>query len=220
MESDRFIVTGSGRSGTRYVAFLLASLGMNVGHERVWNGEHPREASWDDALEGEVGWEAAAHLDDFDGPVIHVVRYPLRVMNSRVLTGWYQTKHTDNPYRDELVAFSDEVVGWSEGETNIERAILHWTRWCAMIDQHTDHRFKVESLNTPEMLDELVVATGHPVRQDYWVDFALRAVPQNTNQHTTKQAVTWEAVQEHAAPQYVESLVRLAEEYGYDVESP
>ena len=76
----RFLVTGSGRSGTRYTASLLGALGLDLRHESLGS-------------EGIVSWYVAAGADEVPygppssrlvfGHVFHQVRHPLRINDYR-----------------------------------------------------------------------------------------------------------------------------------------
>jgi hypothetical protein len=102
----KYLVTGCGRSGTVYMAKLLTSLGVPCGHETIFDfdgieraleriaGSIPLKLSetslrakedWVDVntIVADASYMAAPYLDFFpDATIIHVVRHPVKVINS------------------------------------------------------------------------------------------------------------------------------------------
>lgn len=85
-----FVVTGCPRSGTQYAARVLQQLGYDCPHERSFNpwqaifaGEH------DDSPWGDSSWLAVPYLGWLppETAIVHLVRDPLRTINSIVGTG-------------------------------------------------------------------------------------------------------------------------------------
>lgn len=87
MDDLKYIVAGTGRSGTGYVSRLLTELGSRCGHEVVFTPWGIR--GWvakQCGLDGEAAWTSFPYLKLFKGPVVHVVRHPLRVIRSRFVS--------------------------------------------------------------------------------------------------------------------------------------
>lgn len=106
MESLKFIITGTGRCGTLYMANLFTSMGFPCSHEAVFTpngidwakevlgGERPRESSKisegkrcvpfgkNKKFVAESSHMAAPFLKQIDSRVIHVVRHPKEVVAS------------------------------------------------------------------------------------------------------------------------------------------
>ena len=72
-----FLVTGSGRSGTKYLATLLRSCGLNVGHEQWWTLDPSRTAD----LDGDVSWMGCFD-HSYNGPIYLQARNPLSCIPS------------------------------------------------------------------------------------------------------------------------------------------
>ena len=92
-----FVITGTPRSGTTYVASLLQELGVDCTHERcfdpwqvIFAEERPNTDPW-----GDSSWLAVPHLDDLprSTSVVHVVRDPLKAINSIIGTGQLDWPH-------------------------------------------------------------------------------------------------------------------------------
>src|SRR5215510_14389698 len=79
----RFLVVGSGRSGTRYASELFTALDIPCGHEAMFTGGHQGE------LVGDASFGAVAFLDRFTGQVFHQVRHPLAVLRSILATEFF-----------------------------------------------------------------------------------------------------------------------------------
>lgn len=112
MEGLKFIITGTGRCGTLYMANLFTSMGFPCSHEAVFtpkgidwakevlSGKQPRTSS--KISEGkrcipfgknvdfvaESSYLAAPFIGEFDAKVIHVVRHPTKVVASLVGDGF------------------------------------------------------------------------------------------------------------------------------------
>lgn len=82
--ATRFLITGCGRSGTRFISETLTASGVPCGHEAVFTPTGMRP--WNESR-GESSWFAAARLPYVPErvPVIHVVRHPRAVAAS-----WYR----------------------------------------------------------------------------------------------------------------------------------
>ena len=75
----RFVIVGTGRSGTRYISEVLTASGIRCGHEQWWGlgGRSMR-------LDGDASWLATFQLDGYRGRVFHQVRDPIKVIRSLV----------------------------------------------------------------------------------------------------------------------------------------
>lgn len=78
-----FLVTGVGRSGSKFVAHALTTAGIPTGHERVYAPQDIKRRRKPREYVGEVSWLAIPHLP-VDVPTIHATRHPLDVMTSLV----------------------------------------------------------------------------------------------------------------------------------------
>ena len=157
----KYIVTGTGRCGTVYMARVLTSLGVPCGHESIFNQAKPgviekrvfgeRKPTMSKCA-GNHGW---VHLNDIvadssymalpylnkfnlqDVPVIHVVRNPLSVISSFIKDLQYFQGLKENPFNKR---------GWeqwmwhhckslSSVENPIERACSYLLEWNGRIEK-------------------------------------------------------------------------------------
>lgn len=92
----KFVVTGSGRSGTEYIALTLSAAGLRCGHEAVF-GPRTRTTPAFGAWDGDASWLAAPFLAALPSStvVLHQVRHPFAVISS-----WYGLRFLadDGPY--------------------------------------------------------------------------------------------------------------------------
>jgi len=157
----KFIVTGTGRSGTVYMARILTSLGVQCGHESVFNQGKEREVvgrvyGFVDLTISKVadnqGWLELENIVADSSymavpylrheivesiPVIHVVREPLAVISSFVKDLHYFQLLEDNKFNKDG---NWEEWMWSQVpelnmyESPIERACCFWTIWNTKIE--------------------------------------------------------------------------------------
>lgn len=78
-----FLITGCGRSGTKYVAERLNSSGISCGHEKIFTVYGPSQVDFD-KYDGDSSWFAAPFLEILPTklPVLHIVRNPVKVVKS------------------------------------------------------------------------------------------------------------------------------------------
>jgi hypothetical protein len=143
----RVLVTGCGRSGTRYTTFVLRRLGLDVPHERLGRDGL---ASWTmavDARERPFGPSSAAVRFDH---VFHQVRHPLAVIRSVATFG------------PDSWAFVYDHTPCSPGDPLVVRGAKYWLHWTAHADRLATWSYRVEAL--AEALPELCSRLGVPHR--------------------------------------------------------
>ena len=164
----KFLVTGSGRSGTRYTALLLSELGLDVRHESLGS-------------EGIVSWYAATDSDAVPyGPpssrlvfrhVFHQVRHPLRVIPSLATL------------RPETWAFVARHVPCSPDDPPLVRCAKLWLHWNLLAERRAEWRYRIEDL--PDIFDEFCRRFGVPCDRR-----ALERLPRDVNTRPPRLA-TW-----------------------------
>jgi hypothetical protein len=170
MRRLRYLVTGTGRSGTVYLANLLTSASIPCGHEAIFTpgglpeararleGRTPINVSdislascgdWLPStaeLAAESSYMAAPFLDDplLAGTcIIHVVRHPLQVISSFVVgLGYFYEPYPTDFWQEFIYAYLPELrQDWHP----LERAALYYVRWNRVIEErsHGKKRFFV-----------------------------------------------------------------------------
>jgi hypothetical protein len=218
---QRFLVTGTGRCGTGYVAQLLTRLGLPTGHEQVYNPHSLSTGEFRWGVErGEASWLAAPFLAHFQGDAVHLVRHPLDVIGSFAGIGFFARRPGDPAYEYTRWAFAgaglepppddDDALDPARRERlAVARAAAHYVRWNRLIERHARWRFRVESLDAPSVraLTELL---GAP-RREALVRSVLASLPRDVNARARRE-VGWGDVPGELRGE----LAGLAREYGYD----
>jgi hypothetical protein len=207
-----FVVTGTPRSGTKYMASLLRELGYNSTHERCFDPWHmlfaeerPDEAPW-----GDSSWLAVPYLRDLPPAtrVIHVVRDPVSSINSIIGTGQLDWPHDYRTFiahhwRDDRDWWPDELAGPGES---------FWHDWNARIESSGRVSLQVQLETVCEHLDTLCnVIDPERVIDPRLPDVAVHRVSRRTN---TRPHLETSPV---LTPASLDRRTRaLARRYGYD----
>jgi hypothetical protein len=205
-----FVVTGTPRSGTKYVARLLREVGFHCTHERYFNPWEVivRSGRLDSRRRGDSSWLAAPYLSALPETVkvFHVVRDPLAAVNSIIGTGqidWpadYRTFIARHCWGDENYWPAD-VAGDAQH---------FWLRWNAMIEEsgRVLRRFHLESLASS--LTDLVRDIDPQRAESLDVQAVLGAMPPTVNARPHLGAARL------TRAELTPELCAVARAYGYD----
>lgn len=155
----KVLVTGCGRSGTKFTALLLQRLGLDVRHEKLGRDGI---AAWPLAVRTPTTpWGPAVAPERF-GEIFHQVRHPLAVIRSVVTfkpDSWtYVYAHTSASAADPLVL----------------RGAKYWLEWNEHAERIATWRYRIEDVAA--VFDELCE------RLDVTADWsALERLPADTN---------------------------------------
>ena len=205
-----FVVTGTPRSGTRYVARVLQKLGFDCHHERHFTPWDviTEDCRLNDIPWGDSSWLAAPflHMLPATTKVFHVVREPLHTLNSIIGTGqidWpddYRTFIAKHCWNDEN--YWPKNVGLD--------AQTFWVRWNLMIERsgRVNRRFRVEEI--PAALLGIAADIGGSGISARDIAGVLDAVPRNVNtrEHDSSLRLT--------RSDLTDECVEMARRYGYD----
>ena len=229
MRHRPFLITGCGRSGTRYVADLLTSLGVPTGWEATLNPFYPTHKARDYPFllrrlrfHGDANWLATAYLSRVPGSVIvfQQVRHPLRVVRSLLSLRFFGDDYLApgsfaDPRHYNLVM--NALPGIRKFATAIERCLFYWVEWNKLwwrscsITRRGNHYYRFEDL-----LDPLTGELGNL----YFLLTGQRELPEikwPANVHKiygngSGPAVTWGMIPDGPLKSEAQSL---AEFYGY-----
>lgn len=185
MTKLKFVVTGSGRSGTNYMCRFLTSVGIMCGHESIFTNEGLTEAvyrlnddklvttslcsldetSWFDAKKqiAESSYLAAPYLDDTvleNTKIIHLIRNPLKVISST---------HIDANFFNPEEKIQEPFVNFVYShlpqlkliENRLEKNIIYYIFWNKMIEEKCKNRnvflHKIENGITEELFEFLEI---------------------------------------------------------------
>lgn len=158
--SLKCIVTGTGRCGTMFMSKFLSSAKINCGHELIFTNEGIETARTNlkiyEGVEGESSYMAAPFLKEDilqDCKIIHLVREPMKVINSFVVAFCYFLSHKldcqpEQPYwtyfwppgADPEFKFMKFIYNYvpelaDPRLTPVERAALYYIKWNNIIEQ-------------------------------------------------------------------------------------
>ena len=155
----QYIISGTGRCGTVYLASLLNSIGVSCGHERIcthigcndknygynslasgWAGLTPTKDPSIPLLAESSYMSAPYLMDDFlkDSFIIHVIRKPLAVINSFVNgLHYFQNDTPSNPYEEFI---SKHLSGLFKIDHPLLRAAYFYIHWNKMIENAGKYR--------------------------------------------------------------------------------
>lgn len=129
------LILGHPRSGTGYMAKLMQSFGMDVGHEKL--GEHGI-SDWMFAVRSDdKPWGHKSNLDLEFRHIIHVIREPIAAINSIAWTENLRKKSLN--YRKRYVLIPDKV-------NPVRTAVYSYLGWNQLIKSwHPDLTIKLEA---------------------------------------------------------------------------
>lgn len=204
LETHRFVITGTGRCGTGYLANAMMYNRIRCGHEALFT---PEGRSPNPFLRGDSSWMAAPHLEHFSGYVLHVVRHPLDVINSFVGIDFFgPTDH--GVYREFAEKHAPEVF---EYESPVERAMAWYLVWNRRIEPWSHKRVRVEDVTGDDLFDIVRYAGAH--HAPWEIAQNLAHVPKDVN-HRRRADITWA---ELPNDDLKAELEQMAKEYGYEL---
>ena len=206
-----FVVTGTPRSGTQYVARVLRSLGLDCWHERSFNpwGIVVDAYRLNDRPWGDSSWLAVPFLDLIPAStkVLHVVREPLSTINSMI-----GTRHFNHPRPGDFQKFLGRHCWNDENHRSAdvgEDAQTFWVEWNRRIEEsgRVFRRFQVEAIGgvLPAVMSEL---GGARVTQPE-ITRVLQTVPTTVN--TRERLMELELTRSDLTP----ACLAMAARYGY-----
>lgn len=169
----RFVVTGSGRCGTKYTAQVLTAAGVKCGHEKVFDFDTGDQPDWR-GYRADSSWMALPWLDRIDEPVVLMVRHPMEVVRSLVQVGFYSHHDADNPCH---AVARREFPDLYEYSNPADRALAMWLHWNSSALRYAELVFRIETFGV-HSLARLLRWSGHPP------DRAADAISAVTNRNT------------------------------------
>lgn len=224
----RFVITGIGRSATKYTSDLLTAAGLQTSWEKTFkvNRRDPRDAGV-----AESSWLAAPFLTELpEGTVVlHQIRDPLKWLQS-----WMRSTVRWPGQHLQFINEHSRIFRWDR-MSRPQADMLVWVRWHRMIEAQVETgkfpylRYRVEDLDQGKVL-EIANLIGATLDHDQLAK-ALKHVSRRTNTSTgprlpgrarraeAPQAepalpLTWAELP--AGPE-LDAFKQLAETYGYGV---
>jgi len=142
MTERQFLVTGTPRSGTRFMAALFRSAGLSASHEGLFGPLGPNNHVTKNV---ESSWMAMPYLKEYEyqfKKIIHITRNPLYVLASlkrrnflgRIMNQWdyFVWNHLDS-----IVMHDDSITA----------IIQFWIDWNEKIERYAYVRVQIEDIN-------------------------------------------------------------------------
>lgn len=142
------IVTGCQRSGT-----LTMSKILGIPHEKQFiPEENPLDIP---SVVSEVSWMAAPFLKDIPtANVLHIVRHPMKVINSILGIGIFNLNSPEKELHDPYREFIYKHIPIDQNATDIGQALQYWLLWNELIEPYATARILIENIYTKIVLNQ------------------------------------------------------------------
>lgn len=210
------LVTGCARSGTRFFAQLLRSLGLVCSHEHIF---HPftEIPNWS-TYQAASSWLAVPFLNQLPEStiVIHLHRDPTLVIASNLNIGFFDDDPLPHhlPYR----AVCDRILSDPKSMTPHQRAEQYWLRWNMLIEANLprfDDHLQIglaelcQKLSRQGQLRQLLEKAGYKINRNQ-IPQAISELPSNLNHKQNSKIHAYPPV-----PVASPAVEQLAFKYGY-----
>lgn len=195
------LITGCARSGTTYIADVLQSCGLDIGHEVMGRDGC---SSWFMCVEAKkFPWKnrPSAYRIHFDH-IFHQVRNPLDVISSV-----YATEHPKA-----LKFFSENIPQINAEDAPLVKCAKYWYYWNLYAERKSEWRYQVEQIDTA--LDEMSVRLGI-----YLDKKVLKTISRSTNHRDRPVKITWTQLRAEIPSNLFSKIQKMALRYGYSIES-
>lgn len=198
--APEFVISGTGRSGTVYISWLLDTLGIPTRHEYFYGpkGYHKRIG-----VKGEVSWLAAPFLEGYSGKILHQTRHPIKTINSFVSVKAVDKTRMHNKY----IRFIDEH--FDMGDDLLENAMRFYVQWNEEISKHAGYHFRIEDLE--DVVPEIFAYLGYSCPDNY-KDVIASSKKLNSK---SKPQITFEDLPKGS---HLDALYEAAKKYGYQLD--
>lgn len=226
MKKKKVLITGCGRSGTKYIAFVLRRWGLDVPHERMGRDGC---ASWCMAVDAEkTPFGESCRNYEFEH-IFHQVRNPLAVIASI------------KTFKNKSWQFICEHTAIRMGEPLLIRCAKYWYFWNLEAENISQWRYRIEDFNliSSNFCNRLQIKTDNSVLEKLPLDIntrkrgrvyhiyeelceRLRLNPSSTiarwlssgQKPSIQDALTWEKL-DAVDPDWSKRVKTKAIEYGY-----
>jgi hypothetical protein len=186
-----FLITGSGRSGTKYMATVLRACGLNVGHERLGR---------DGIVSGFYAFDAPrypgrrhpAPRPKFD-TVLHQVREPLATIGSLTTGRHWRWSRQFTALRE-------------KNPPPLRRACYVWLAFNQAAERQAVFTYRIEDLR--DYWSALQTALNFTAEYE-----AVAHISHNINTRAHA-AITWDDIA-RVAPEIVDDIITTSRGYGY-----
>lgn len=154
-EMRKFVITGTGRCGTKWCATALRNAGIYCGHENVFaTAMMPAHGTprWGE-FEGDSSLAAVPYLGEMhDVRKVLMVRNPFRFVSSMLKVGPFMTGSQPAGLVEYITEMMPDVM---RSDTEVEAALRFWLHWNALGHVRADVTLRIESTTQPMLLDAI-----------------------------------------------------------------
>lgn len=209
----RFVVTGTGRCGTRHVAAYLNAVGIPCSHEGYFTPDGPtlRNSKRAASAKGDVSWLAVPFLKRGNLPIVHLVRQPHEVIRSLYNIGFFDRRFRD--VHGPFIAFAERH--FEVGEDPFDACLRWYIEWNERCEAVAGLRIRVENLE--DRLGDLTrhiglepsqAASPPPMDFNHWPPLHPRPLCSSD---------LAQRIRRHPR---ADALAEIAARYGYSVDAP
>jgi hypothetical protein len=206
----RFLVVGSGRSGTQYASKLFTELGIPCGHETLFR----LTSASGQTLVGDASFGAVAYLDEFQGIILHQVRHPLRVLRSILATGFFDRPDKYLFYYQLIESVLPQI---DQRKSSLHKAMYYIVEWNRLCEQAATMCWRIEDLDA-ETLSRASSLIGYAKSVELCAT-VLAQIPQNVNwlelHGLRRNELSWGDIPECTEK---DELMAVAYRYGYSLD--
>lgn len=188
-----FLITGCGRSGTKYIAVALQQCGLGVRHEQMGKDGIVSGYYCFDAQQYPGGRHPVPR-PDFD-VVLHQARHPLPTIAS------LQTTHSWK--------WACQFLPVTPNDPLLKRCCHHWLGYNEAAEKLAEYTYRIETLE--EVWPTLQRLIGFDAPYSIVADLPKSI---NARKHDD---VTWAEVRD-AAPEIYDAILAASVRYGYSIE--
>lgn len=191
----RFLITGCGRSGTKYMATVLQTIGLDVGHERLGR-DGAVSGIWTVESDSYPSFHQQGPRPHFD-LVLHQVRHPLPTIGS-VTTG-----------SPESWEFNCRFIPATLKEPLLIRCAKYWLYWNRIAQEQATFTYRIENLK------KVWIGLMRLLRTEASYDQIIHlSRSMNTREHPE---VTWDVLEKNVPRPLVDEVKALGRSYGYAI---
>lgn len=193
MKKERkLLITGCGRSGTKYISELLKQNGYDVGHEE--DGADGI-ASWSMTIaQGEPVWGPSFQEYEFD-TIIHQVRNPVKVISSL---------HT---FLDQSWDYIKKYIPIDENDSKLIMCAKYWYYWNLEAEKISQFTYRIEDIDL--VLPKIINILGG----EKYSEEILEELPRDINKRS-HDLIPLEKIRDEDEKLY-DNILKLALKYGY-----
>ncbi len=140
MNKRKLLITGCGRSGTKYISELLKCCGFDIGHEK--DGKDGI-ASWPMAVsDDESPWGPPSNDYEFEN-VIHQVRHPFKTISSCLTIS------------DKSWNYIKKHIPINDSDSKIIMSAKYWYYWNLKAEGKAKFTYKIEDIES--VLPQIII---------------------------------------------------------------